>query len=48
MRPHKRVLAAVTAGLLAFGLSACEANPEAADEMQEEPGLEDGGGGDDL
>ena len=43
MRMQRKLVAGLAAGLLAFGLAACEVDEEALDDL-DDPGLEEGGG----
>ncbi|MGM0818223.1 MAG: hypothetical protein ACQETV_02375 [Actinomycetota bacterium] len=50
MRTQRKLVAGLTAGLLALGLAACEVDEEALDDAGdlEDPGLEEEGGEEDL
>ena len=43
MHVQRKLVAGITAALLAFGLAACEVDEEALDDL-DDPGLEEGGG----
>lgn len=40
MRLHQKLVAGVLAALLALSMAACEADPEALEELEEDPALE--------
>lgn len=40
MRLHQKLVAGALAAFLALGIAACEADPEALEELDEDPALE--------
>jgi hypothetical protein len=48
MRTRRRLAAGLTAGLLALGLAACEADPGALDDFDDGNEIEDPGAAEDM